>query len=60
MSARTAEERGVIDITVQIPDMKQLEKVISAVRELEGVYDVMRAPAGAAKPIKSPTKVGKT
>jgi GTP pyrophosphokinase len=59
MSARTDEERGVIDMTVQIPDMKHLEKVISSVRQLEGVYDVMRSPTGASKPVANATKVGK-
>ena len=44
LSARTDEERGVIDMTVEIPDMKHLEKVIGSIRQLDGVYDVMRTP----------------
>jgi GTP pyrophosphokinase len=56
LSARTDEERGVIDMTVQIPDMKHLERVISSVRELPGVYDVVRAPARGAGPAKTPVK----
>ena len=44
LSARTDEERGVIDMTVEIPDMKHLEKVIGSIRQLDGVYDVMRIP----------------
>ncbi len=44
LSARTDEERGVIDMTVEIPDMKHLEKVIGSIRQLNGVYDVMRVP----------------
>ena len=51
LSARTDEERGVIDMTVEIPDMKHLEKVIGSIRQLEGIYDVMRSP----KPVKSVT-----
>ena len=59
MSARTDEERGVIDMTVQIPDMKHLEKVISSVRRLEGVYDVTRSSGVAATSATSPEQVGK-
>ena len=44
LSARTDEERGVIDMTVEIPDMKHLEQVIGSIRQLDGVYDVMRTP----------------
>ena len=43
LSARTDEERGVIDMTVEIPDMKHLEKVISSIEQVDGVYDVMRS-----------------
>ena len=58
MSARTDEERGLIDMTVQIPDMKHLEKVISSVRRLEGVYDVTRSSRVPATLDTSPEKVG--
>ena len=43
LSARTDEEHGVIDMTVEIPDMKHLEKVISSIQQVDGVYDVMRS-----------------
>ncbi len=59
MSARTDEERGVIDMTVQIPDMKHLEKVISSVRRLEGVYDVTRSSRVPETSATSPEQVGK-
>ncbi len=58
MSARTDEERGLIDMTVQIPDMKHLEKVISSVRRLEGIYDVTRSARVPAILDTSPEKVG--
>src|SRR6266446_611675 len=41
--ARTADERGTIDITVEIPDMKHLERVIASVKKIDGVYDVTRS-----------------
>ena len=53
LSARTDEERGIIDMTVEIPDLKHLEKVVSSIRQLEGVYDVVRSA------INSTTRVGK-
>jgi guanosine-3',5'-bis(diphosphate) 3'-pyrophosphohydrolase len=59
MSARTDAERGIIDMTVQIPDMKHLEKVISSVRQLEGVYDVMRSSVSAPESVDDATEVGK-
>jgi GTP diphosphokinase / guanosine-3',5'-bis(diphosphate) 3'-diphosphatase len=43
VEARTADERGMIDITVEIPDMKHLERVISSVKKIDGVYDVTRS-----------------
>ena len=51
VAARTEEERGVIDMTVEIPDMKHLEKVISQIRQLDGVFDVIRTP----KTVNTPT-----
>ncbi len=44
LSARTDEERGAIDMTVEIQNMKHFEKVVGSIRQLEGVYDVMRTP----------------
>ena len=43
VEARTADERGTIDITVEIPDMKHLERVIASVKKIDGVYDVSRS-----------------
>ncbi|MBI4471254.1 MAG: bifunctional (p)ppGpp synthetase/guanosine-3',5'-bis(diphosphate) 3'-pyrophosphohydrolase [Acidobacteria bacterium] len=43
VEARTADERGTIDITVEIPDMKHLERVIASIKRLDGVYDVTRS-----------------
>jgi guanosine-3',5'-bis(diphosphate) 3'-pyrophosphohydrolase len=43
VEARTADERGTIDITVEIPDMKHLERVIASVKRIDGVYDVTRS-----------------
>jgi len=43
VEARTADERGTIEITVEIPDMKHLERVISSVKRIDGVYDVTRS-----------------
>ena len=43
VEARTADERGTIDITVEIPDMKHLERVIASIKRLDGVFDVTRS-----------------
>jgi guanosine-3',5'-bis(diphosphate) 3'-pyrophosphohydrolase len=43
VEAKTADERGTIDITVEIPDMKHLERVIASVKKIAGVYDVNRS-----------------
>src|SRR6516162_1224904 len=43
VEARTADERGTIDITVEIPDMKHLERVIASITRIDGVYDVNRS-----------------
>jgi GTP pyrophosphokinase len=43
VEARTEDERGTIDITVEIPDMKHLERVIASVKKIDGVYDVTRS-----------------
>ena len=53
VSARTDEERGIIDMTVAIPDMKHLDKVISSIRQLDGVFDVMRA----SKTVNTTTRI---
>jgi GTP pyrophosphokinase len=54
VSARIDDERGVIDMTLEIPDMKHLERVIAAIRGLPGVYDVMRS----SKLVNTPTQIG--
>lgn len=56
VEARTADERGTIDITVEIPDMKHLERVIASIKKLDGVYDVSRS----SKTANTSTKIGKT
>jgi GTP pyrophosphokinase len=56
VEARTADERGTIDITVEIPDMKHLERVIASIKKLDGVYDVSRSTRIA----NTSTKIGKT
>src|SRR5438034_524420 len=43
VEARTADERGTIDITVEIPDLKHLERVITSIKKIDGVYDVSRS-----------------
>jgi len=43
VEARTEDERGTIDLVVEIPDMKRLERVIASIRRIAGVYDVTRS-----------------
>jgi GTP pyrophosphokinase len=45
MEARAADEdqRARIDVTVEIADLKHLEKVIKSLRNVDGVLDVERA-----------------
>ncbi|MBI2149606.1 MAG: bifunctional (p)ppGpp synthetase/guanosine-3',5'-bis(diphosphate) 3'-pyrophosphohydrolase [Acidobacteria bacterium] len=43
VEARTGDEGGTIDITVEIPDMKHLERVIASIKKIDGVYDVSRS-----------------
>jgi GTP diphosphokinase / guanosine-3',5'-bis(diphosphate) 3'-diphosphatase len=43
MEATTNQEQGLIDMTVEIQDLKHLEKVLRAVRVLPGVLNVERA-----------------
>ena len=42
MEATTEDMRGRIDMTVEISDMKHLEKVIKSVKTVNGVLDVER------------------
>jgi len=55
VEAHTADERGTIDITVEIPDMKHLERVIASIKKLDGVYDVTRSTRAA----NLSTRIGK-
>jgi len=43
VEARTADERGTIDLVVEIPDMKHLERVLASIRRIDGVYEVTRS-----------------
>jgi GTP diphosphokinase / guanosine-3',5'-bis(diphosphate) 3'-diphosphatase len=42
MEATTADSRGQLDMTVEVKDMKHLEKVIKSIRTVSGVIDVER------------------
>jgi len=42
VEAKIADERGTIDLVVEIPDMKHLERVLSSIRRIDGVYEVIR------------------
>jgi len=41
--ARTADDRGMIDLVVEIPDKKHLERVIASIQRIGGVFDVTRS-----------------
>jgi len=43
VEAHTEEDRGRIDMTLEISDLKHLQKVIKSLRGVEGVLDVERA-----------------
>jgi GTP pyrophosphokinase len=43
VEATVDDQRGRIDITVEITDVKHLQKVVKALRSIEGVLDVERA-----------------
>jgi len=43
VEAKTADERGTIDLVVEIPDMKHLERVLASIRKIDGVYEVIRS-----------------
>jgi GTP pyrophosphokinase len=43
VEARTDDQMGRIDMTVEISDLKHLQKVIKSLRSVEGVVDVERA-----------------
>src|SRR5690606_37293071 len=43
VEATTTEQMGRIDMTVEINDLKHLQKVIKSLRSIDGVVDVERA-----------------
>jgi GTP pyrophosphokinase len=49
MEATTAQEQGFIEMTVEIQDVKHLDKVIRAVKGLPGVLNVERHAGGSAQ-----------
>jgi GTP pyrophosphokinase len=42
IEARTGDKRAHIDLTVDIVDVGQLDRVVSSLRKIEGVYEVER------------------
>jgi GTP pyrophosphokinase len=46
MEASTGQNRGRIDVTVEIKDLKHLEQVLKSVRSVEGVLHVERRTVG--------------
>ncbi len=44
IEARTGENRANITVTVDIVDVEHMEKIISSLRKIEGVYHVERVP----------------
>lgn len=52
IDAHTSEDSATINVTVEIPDMKHLERVLESVRTIDGVHDVQRV-TGAASAVKT-------
>lgn len=46
VEARTGDQRGRIDITMEIKDLKHLEQVIKSIRRVDGVINVERKAEG--------------
>jgi GTP pyrophosphokinase len=42
IEARTGEDRAFIDVTLDIVDLEHLEKIVSSLKRIEGVYQVER------------------
>ena len=42
LETRTGDNRAHIDLTLDIVDLEHLEKIISLLRKIEGVYEVER------------------
>ena len=41
--ARAVDDQGMIDLVVEIPDKKHLERVIASIQKIGGVHDVTRS-----------------
>jgi (p)ppGpp synthase/HD superfamily hydrolase len=41
--ARGVDDKGMIDLVLEIPDKKHLERVIASIQRIGGVYDVTRS-----------------
>ncbi|HEY4683665.1 MAG TPA: bifunctional (p)ppGpp synthetase/guanosine-3',5'-bis(diphosphate) 3'-pyrophosphohydrolase [Candidatus Acidoferrales bacterium] len=44
LEARTGNQRAQIDLSLDIMDRKQLERIIASLKRIPGVYDVIRLP----------------
>jgi GTP pyrophosphokinase len=42
MDVRTGDSRASIDITIDIEDLKHLERIVSGIRRIPGIIDVQR------------------
>jgi (p)ppGpp synthase/HD superfamily hydrolase len=42
MSARTGDRQANIDVTIDIEDLKHLERILAGLRKIPGVHDVQR------------------
>ena len=42
IEARTGDNKAVIEVTVDIVDMQHLERIVSSLRKIEGIYEVER------------------
>jgi GTP pyrophosphokinase len=42
MDVRTGDARASIDITIDIEDLKHLERIVSSIRRIPGIIDVQR------------------
>jgi (p)ppGpp synthase/HD superfamily hydrolase len=42
IEARTGDNQAFIDVTLDIVDVEHLEKIVSSLRKIEGVYEVER------------------
>ena len=42
IEVRTGDSQATIDVTLDIVDLEHLEKIVSSLRKIEGVYQVER------------------